>query len=129
MELHTYYSNRKLLRITWGKCIDLGSIRRHFELLKAGAHYARDLRIVTSSDVEEINIALTRENMLTIRDWRRDALESYRSVKTGIYALSPVPAAYVNYFSEFFDAEKSCIKLFPTEAAALDWLDEDMVSN
>lgn len=122
MELHTYYSKKKLLRVTWGKRIDIHSIRRHFELLKANDNYSRDLLVITSSDVEEIDIPLTRENMLVLKDWRTDALGDYRSITTAIYNLKPIPSAYLNYFSEFFDSEKSKLRQFASEATALSWL-------
>ncbi|EDY81323.1 hypothetical protein VDG1235_941 [Verrucomicrobiia bacterium DG1235] len=122
MELHTYYSKNGLLRVSWGNRIDIHSLRRHFELLKANADYDRDLKVITSSDVGEIDIPLTRENMLLIKDWREDALTGYRSITTAFYNLNPIPAAYINYFSEFFDTEKSCLRQFSSEESALAWL-------
>ncbi len=125
MALHTYYSDRRLLRVTWGDRLDIHAIRTHFELLKANQNYDRNLRVITSTDVEEIIIPLTRENMLLIKDWREDALEEYVSIKSAIYNLKPVPAAYLNYFSEFFDTEKSDLRQFSSESAALAWLLKD----
>ncbi len=122
MALHTYYSDKRLLRVSWGDRLDIHSIRKHFELLKANRNYDRNLRVITSTDVEEIIIPLTRENMLLIRDWRENALEEYVSIKSAIYNLQPVPAAYLNYFSEFFDTEKSHLRQFSSESAALAWL-------
>lgn len=122
MALHTYYSDRRLLRVSWGERLDIHSLRRHFELLKANKNYDRQLRVISSTDVEEIDIPLTRENMLLIKDWREDALEEYKSIRSAIYNLQPVPAAYLNYFSEFFDSRKSHMRQFSTESAALAWL-------
>lgn len=122
MALHTYYSDRRLLRVRWGARLDIEALRMHFELLKANKSYDRNLRVITSTDVEEIDIPLTRENMLLVKDWREDALEEYKSIKSAIYNLHPVPAAYLNYFIEFFDSRKSHMRQFPTEAAALAWL-------
>lgn len=124
MELHTYYSNQNLLRVTWGEKVELDSLHRHFELLKANKTYSRRLRVISSSEVEEIRIPLTRENMILIKGWREDALTDYQTIKTALYGLSPVPAAYVHYFSEFFDSEKSLIRQFTTEKEALAWLEK-----
>lgn len=122
MELHTYYSKLELLRVRWGNRIDIDSIRRHFTLLKMCNHYARDLKIISSTDVEEIAIPLTRENMKLIGEMRGEALVGYNSVTTAIFNLNPVPAAYLNYFSEFFDSDKSCLRQFSSEETALSWL-------
>lgn len=122
MELHTYYSKLELLRVKWGTRIDLDAIRRHFTLLKMCNHYARDLKIITSSDVEEIAIPLTRENMKMIGEMREEALSGYHTVTTAIFNLNPVPSAYLNYFSEFFDSDKSCLRQFSSEETALSWL-------
>lgn len=122
MALHTYYSDRRLLRVSWGDRLDIQALRRHFELLKANTNYDRKLRVISSTDVEEIDIPLTRENMLLIKDWREDALENYSSIRSAVYNLQPVPAAYLNYFSEFFDSKKSQMRQFATESDALAWL-------
>ncbi|MDQ8185341.1 hypothetical protein [Pelagicoccus sp. SDUM812002] len=122
MALHTYYSNRSLLRVVWGPKLGMDAVSMHFELLKANKNYDRNLRVITSTDVEEIDIPLTRENMLLIKDWREDALEEYRSIKSAVYNLQPVPSAYLNYFSEFFDSKKSYMRQFSSESAALAWL-------
>lgn len=124
MALHTYYSEKRLLRVSWGEVLDLKAVRTHFELLKANTHYDRNLRVLTSSPVEEIKVPLTRENMLLIKSWREDALSEYESITSAIYSLKPIPAAYISYFSEFFDSEKSLIKQFSSESAALAWLME-----
>ncbi|MBD5779172.1 hypothetical protein IEN85_06675 [Pelagicoccus sp. NFK12] len=122
MALHTYYSDRRLLRVSWGKRIDIGAVRMHFQLLKANSSYDRNLRVITSTDVEEIEIPLTRKNMLLIKEWREEALAEYNSIRSAIYNLQPVPSAYLNYFSEFFDCKKSHMRQFSTEGAALAWL-------
>lgn len=125
MELHTYYSKLGLLRVSWGERIDLDSLRHHFELLKVNEHYARDLKVISSSGVEEIGVPLTKENMLLVREWREDALTDYSSIRTALYALSPIPAAYISYFSEFFDSKKSLLRQFATEREAMRWLMRD----
>ncbi|MDQ8179052.1 hypothetical protein [Pelagicoccus sp. SDUM812005] len=122
MALHTYYSEKRLLRVSWGDRLDIEALRMHFELLKANTRYDRDLRVISSTDVEEIAIPLTRENMLKIKEWREEALVEYRSIRSAIYNLKPVPSAYLNYFSEFFDSKKSHLRQFSTEGAALSWL-------
>ncbi|MBC2607594.1 hypothetical protein [Pelagicoccus albus] len=122
MELHTYYSKTGLLKVSWGNRIDLDSVLRHFELLRVSSHYDRNLKVISSSEVEEIDIPLVRDNLIKIRNWRYRALQNYTSVRTALYGLSPVPATYVHYFSEFFDTEKSCIELFETERQAFEWL-------
>lgn len=122
MALHTYFSEKRLLRVCWGERLDLEAVRKHFELLKANTQYDRNLRVLTSSSVEEIEVPLARENMLLIKGWREDALSEYESITSAIYSLPPIPAAYVSYFSEFFDSDKSLIKQFSLESAALAWL-------
>ncbi len=122
MALHTYYSDRRLLRVSWDSCLDIEGVRTHFELLKANKDYDRNLRVITSTDVEEVVIPLTRENMLLIKDWREDALADYKSIRSAIYNLKPVPAAYLSYFSEFFDSKKSHMRQFSSEETALAWL-------
>ncbi len=122
MELHVYYSDKGLLRVAWGPTIDATSLRRHYDMLAANKNYARNLKIITSSDVEELAFALTQENMTVFRQWRLDALRDYESVTTAFYGINPVPAAYIDYFSEFFDAENSCMRQFSREADAMAWL-------
>ena len=122
MALHTYHSRRRILRVSWGHRLDIQAVRLHFELLKANKDYDRNLRVITSTGVEDIHIPLTRENMILIRDWREDALAAYQSVRTAAYNLEPVPAAHLSYFSAFFDSKKSRLRQFPSEDAALAWL-------
>ncbi|MDQ8203175.1 hypothetical protein [Pelagicoccus sp. SDUM812003] len=122
MELHTYFSNLGLLRVSWGPVIDTDSIRRHFDLLIANKNYARDLKIITSAEVEELAFPLTHEKMETFRRWREEALTDYDSLTTAFYSIKPVPAAYIDYFSEFFDTEKSLMRQFSSQEAALKWL-------
>lgn len=122
MELHTYFSELGLLRLSWGERIDAQSLRRHFDLLMANKHYDRNLKVITSAPVEELGFSLTKENMLVIRQWREDALHSYESIMTAFYGIKPVPAAYIDYFSEFFDSDKSRLKLFSSREAAIQWL-------
>ena len=122
MELHTYYSKLGLLRVTWGKRIDARSVRRHFDLLMINTNYARDLKVITSADVEELGFSLTHENMMVFRRWRAEALENYDSITTAFYNIQPVPAAYIDYFSQFFDSRKSRMRQFRSREAALAWL-------
>lgn len=129
MELHVYYSSRGLLRVAWGPVITEDSIRRHLEMMVANKHYARDLRIITSADVEELGFPLTQTYMDRIKNWRDEALRHYSSVTTAFYNIKPVPAAYVSYFSTFFDAPNSRMKQFSSEAAAMEWLMKARRSN
>ncbi|MBK1876426.1 hypothetical protein [Pelagicoccus mobilis] len=125
MELHTYYSKLGLLRVTWGSKIDLRALKHHFELLKVNTHYARDLKVITSSPVEEIGVPLTKDNMLLVKQWREESLEDYNSITTAFYGLSPIPSAYISYFSEFFDSKKSLLRQFASEKDAMTWLMRD----
>lgn len=122
MGLHIYHSKRQLLRLSWGRVVTMDTVRRHFELLIANKSYPRNLRIITSTDVEEIGFPLTNENMAKIGEWRVRALEGYDSIYTALYNLKPVPSAYISFFSEFFDSPKSCLKQFSSEEIALKWL-------
>lgn len=121
-EQHLYNSKHRLLRVSWGSRITLGSIERHFTLLKSSELYSRRLRVISSSDVEEIGFSLTEENMRFLQRLAHEALENYELVRTAVYGLKPIPAAYVSYFSSFFDSEKSRLKQFETEEAAMEWL-------
>lgn len=121
MELHVYHSKRGLLRVSWGRVIDEESLRRHYDMLR-NERYARNLKVITSADVEELAFPLTQEKMEMFRRWREEALRDYESITTAFYNLQPVPAAYISYFSEFFDSDKSCMRQFATEQAAMAWL-------
>lgn len=122
MELHVYYSVQRLLRVSWGEVVTEESVRRHFDMLIANTHYARDLRIITSADIREVGFPPTQTIMTRISQWRQEALDRYDSITTAFYNINPVPSAYISYFSLFFDSPKSVIKQFSSEMEALRWL-------
>lgn len=110
------------MRVDWGRTITLAALKRHFELLKANTRYARSLRAITSFNGAEIAFDLSEENMALVCVWRLEALSRYESIRTAFFGLNPVPAAYVNYFSTFFDAPNSTLRQFATEKEARTWL-------
>lgn len=117
-----YFSKLGLLRVDWGGTITLAALKRHFELLKANTRYARSLLAITSFDGTEIAFELSEQNMALVSVWRLEALSRYDSIRTAFVGLNPVPAAYVNYFSSFFDAPNSTLRQFATEEEARAWL-------
>jgi len=122
VELQTYDEKTGLLRVSWKNRIDMDALQEQLALVALRSSYPRDLKVISTSHLEEVAIPLTQGNLESLCGMCDDALDHYHSARLAIYGLRPVPAAYVSCFSEFWRSSKAVICQFPSEQEAVEWL-------